>query len=176
MKSLKYRDKEFGVRENMLGVGKTIAELSAKYEDDLAISQYVIIRMPDYDRYQTIMNELSVLTMDLQAQTEACNKAKGKEKTKLKQIIATLQKAMQKVTKQLEEPTVRFIFNRTQNIRKEVYTGFINDLDIFKTLCQCLLTGDTNSIDFSDTSDKDLLKLRDEVFEVFFYIRTSIYR
>ena len=174
MQNLKYRNNQYTVKDNTLGIGKVIAELSAKYEDELAISQYVIVRMPDFDRYQLIMNELSVLGGDLQTQSAELKKAKGKEKSKLDKVTDTLNKAIMAAYKQLEEPAMQFIFNRMTNIRKEVRFGFVNDIDIFKTLCQTLLIGDVAGIDFTDTS-KDLLKLRDEVFAVFFSIKSRIY-
>ena len=174
MQSLKYRNNEYKVKDNTLGIGKVIAELAAKYEDELAISQYVVVRMPDFDRYQLIMNELSVLGADMATQAAELKKAKGKEKTKLEKIVESLNKAIMAAYKQLEEPAIQFIFNRMTNIRKEVRFGFVNDIEIFKTLCQTLLIGDVAGIDYTDTS-KDLLKLRDEVFAVFFSIKSRIY-
>jgi len=174
MTSLKYRDKTFEVKDNTLGIGKVISELSAKFEDELIMAQYFIIRMPDFDRYQTIMNEISVLGSDLKVQTDELKKLKGKEKTKQEGIINTLAKALQSQYEALEESAIQLIFNRMVNIRKEVRFGFENDLETFKTLCNTLLLGDVKEIDYS-TVDKDLAQLRDGVYDAFFSIRNRIY-
>jgi hypothetical protein len=172
MTSLKYKDKEFTVRENTLGVGKTIAEISAKYEDDLAISQYVIVRLPEYDRYQTIINEISVISADIRDMEYEASKAKGSVKKGLQAKINKAKKDLENTQSQLKEPGVLFIMSRVINIRKEVNFGFINDMEIFKTLCSVILVN--ADIDFGNI-DEDLLLLRDEVFRLFFSIRAKIY-
>ncbi len=175
MKTLKYNDTEFRVKENTLGVGKTIAELAAKYEDELAIAKYHIIKLPDYDRYQILINNAGVIAQDVAEQKQKASKLKGTAKKKQEAIVTKGQKDFQSEVTKLKEPILTLIANRVANIEREVYFGFTNDTDIFKTLCDTLLIGDTSQIKFNEP-DKDLLELRDEVYAAFFTIKSSIYK
>lgn len=174
MKKLKYNKHEFEVKANTLGIGKTISELSAQFEDNLMIAQYHIVRLPDYGAYQLAINNIGVLMNDLAELNEKLSTAKGKDKTELTKAIATDKKAIDIENKALQKPALSFIMNRMLNIRKEVMFGFKNDTEIFKTLCGLLLLGDTSVIDFSN-ADKSLMELRDGVYAVFFSIKSSIY-
>lgn len=172
---LKYKDTEFKVRQNALGVGSEIAKLAAAYEDELLLAKYHVVKLPDYGQYQMIMHNISQIAIDYREQSEKLKKAKGAEKTRLAKIVATGKKALDAEFKLLEEPAINVIATRVDSITREVYFGFTNNTDNLKALCDALLIGDTSLIKY-DEPDSDLLALRDTVFEVFFSIKSSIYK
>jgi len=176
MPPISYKDTEYRVKDNALGIGRVISELAAKFEDDTAIAEYTIRRMPGFDLYAITMHNISMIAADLNQLKEQVKTAKGKDKTeKLKKAIKADETAIAKEAERLKDPVQEFIFNRMTNIRKEVLFGFKNDTDIFKTLCDTLLIGDTAKIDYI-VPDKDLLELRDKVYETFFIIKSAIYK
>jgi len=172
---LKYKDTEFKVRHNALGVGAEIAKLAAAYEDELLLARYHVVKLPDYGQYQMIMHSISQIGLDYREQSEKLAKAKGAEKTRLAKIVATGKKGLDAEFKLLEEPAINVIATRIDSITREVYFGFTNNTDNLKALCDALLLGDTMLIKY-DEPDSDLLQLRDNVFEVFFSIKSSIYK
>jgi hypothetical protein len=173
---IKYKNTEFGVRPNALGVGAVIAKLAAAYEDDLLISRYHVMRLPEYDRYLLVMNNYSQISADLEVQEAKLKKAKtAADKKTLKAIIDKDKKAIAAELKQLQEPAIFAISMRMKNIANEVMFGFKNNTDNLKALCDALLIGDTSVINY-DEPDADLVKLQGEVFEVFFSIKSGIYK
>jgi len=165
MQQVKYKGTDFQVKDNVLGIGKVISEYSAKFEDDMAIAQYTIIRMPDYGLYAITIHNISMIANDLKELQEKIKTAKGKTKTDLQKAIKSDEKAIEKEAERLKDPVMEFIFNRVTNIRKEVLFGFQNDTEIFKTLCDTLLTGDTSKINYTEPDD-ELIELRDKVYAV----------
>jgi hypothetical protein len=172
---LTYRNNNYAIRQNALGVGSEIAKLAAAYEDELLLARYHVVKLPDYGRYQMIMHSISQIGLDFREQSEKLKKAKGAEKTRLAKIVATGKKGLDAEFKLLEEPAINVIATRIDSITREVYFGFTNNTDNLKALCDALLIGDTSLIKY-DEPDSDLLALRDTVFEVFFSIKSSIYK
>lgn len=175
MQTLKYKDTEYQIRDNALGVGKVISELSGRFEDDMAIAEYTVIRMPDYGVYALTMSNISMILADLRDIQAELKTAKGKRKAELEKAIKADNKAIEKEAERLKGPVQDFFYKRMTNIRKEVLFGFKNDTGIFKTLADTLLIGDTTKIDFTKP-DAELIELRDKVYDVFFSIKSLIYK
>lgn len=172
---LKYKGTEFKVKQNALGVGEAISKLAAAYEDELLLARYHVMRLPDYEQYQMIMYNLSQIGQDYREQSAKLKKAKQSEKKKLQGIVNADKKALDAQFEVLQKPALNAIANRMTSISNEVLFGFINNTDNLKVLCDALLIGDTSVIEY-DNPDKDLLALRDKIFEVFFSIKASIYK
>lgn len=173
MQTVKYKDTEFEIKPNRLGVGKVVSEIASAYEDELFIRKMMVTKMKDYPEYNNILGEISMINADLQEHEKLLGKSKDKKK--IQGIITANKKNLEKEYRRLSAPAMAIIANREMNINKEVHYGFINDADVFKKLCETLLKGDHSKIIFDDL-DKDLIGLRDEVYKTFFTIKASIYK
>lgn len=174
-KQIKYKNNDFTIRENALGIGAVISKLAAAYEDELLLARYHVMRLPDYEQYQSVMRDINQISLDYREQSAKLKKAKQSEKKKLQGIVNADKKALDAQFEVLQKPALNAIANRMTSISNEVLFGFINNTDNLKVLCDALLIGDTSVIEY-DNPDEDLLALRDKIFEVFFSIKASIYK
>lgn len=167
-----YKGIAFKVRQNRIGVGKQISDLSAMLKDDIYINQLFIARTPEFSEYMTVLSAVQQIAIDLRAQEQKLKDSDPRQKKALQQVIDKIKSDYNTEYKRLLDPKLANTYIRYNEIKRELYSAFINDN--IKPACEAVLLGDLTQIQF-DNPDKDLEQLRDGVFAVFFSLSSRIY-
>ena len=82
-----YKGIAFKVRQNRIGVGKQISDLSAMLKDDIYINQLFIARTPEFSEYMTVLSAVQQIAIDLRAQEQKLKDSDPRQKKALQQVI-----------------------------------------------------------------------------------------
>lgn len=173
IKTVVYKGHRFDVRQNMLGVGKELAAVLYRHQDNNLINALHIYRLPEYDRYLSIMNESGIILKDITAQKAKLKMASRSDAKKLNEIIAKGEADYAMTVNSLKTAAILKVSLAVNNIDTIDNFSFRNDIDNLRDVCNALLIGDLSVIDY-DNPDNDLKQLADTVFNVFFSIRGRI--
>lgn len=169
-----YKGVTFEVRKNFIGVGRAISDLINKYDDSMTVEPLWLMRLPEFKEYSLCVHNCRIIRKDIETQ-EAKLKATRDSKLQksIKSSIDKAEKDFEAERSVLTAPAVSAVAARYSTIESQVRFEFINDPDNIKAAAEALLVGDLSQIDFGNY-DEDLVKFRDQLFDVFFYTKSRI--
>jgi len=172
-----YKEHTFPVRKNFIGVGQRITKLINDYDNSVFIEPLWLMRQPEYEEYALVIHNCRQYMADIAAHKKKLKATAPSDKAVIKEyedIIAAGTRALNAETASLRnKPAVAAAGARYNAIIEQVRFSFVNDPANIKEAAEILLSGDISVIDF-DTYDESLAAFRDEVFSVFFSMKTRM--
>lgn len=166
-----YKGLEFSIKPNRLNVSRYLIPLAAKLRKAEREATKLTIITPEYIRYSAIQDTISVMEADLKRNEDLTPANEAEQKSK-DDTIAKNKEHIKAEEDKLKEPALQ---DMAQQYMDEVLAQriqFFIDTDNIKILCQALLEGEINSIDF-DNLDDDFWTLVDTLRDFFLIIETK---
>jgi len=172
-----YKEHIFPVRKNFIGVGQRITKLINDYDNSTFIEPLWLMRQPEYEEYSLCIHNCRQYMADIAAHEKKLAATAPSDKAVIKEckdIIAADNRALAAETETLRnKPAVAAAGMRYNAIIEQVRFSFVNDPANIKEAAEILLSGDISLIDF-DTYDEALVAFRDELFSVFFSMKSMM--